>query len=197
MRNTILAFGFIMLSCNNNKNESTTKTKDTVVKSENTEVAKDSPVVASGTGDTEQMVAEIRKEFQRIGGLKLAQKKYPFECDNDPANGTATYYTEDGKVVKLYVDWGVVGDYYSTTEYYFKNEKLIFIFESVTGGPAMGPDKTTEKRIYINNDKTIRFIKDKKTLPCETCEYTERSHEYKMLKAFNTNNAKKAICDFD
>ncbi|MES2429826.1 MAG: hypothetical protein V4556_02750 [Bacteroidota bacterium] len=139
----------------------------------------------------EQMVLDIRNEFKRINSLRLTQKEYKFFCD---ADNTITYYTDNGKVIKITIAWGFVGDGSSTSEYYYKDDKLIFTYETHTGGPANGPDTKNEFRTYVNNDKTIQHIKNQKVIDCATCQFNKSSREYKALRAYNTGNITTALC---
>lgn len=140
----------------------------------------------------EQMVLDIRNEYKRINSINLKSKKYNFVCD---AEGAITYYTDNGKVVKVVIDWGVVGDGYSISEYYYKDNKLFFTYVTLIGGPAYGPDIKTEYRTYVNNNKTIKYMEDQKVSACTTCEYNNSSIEYKALNAFNTSDIQSALCN--
>ena len=140
----------------------------------------------------EQLVLDIRSEFKRINSLRLTPKKYKFVCDTD---GTITYYTDNGKVVKIAIDWGFIGDGSSTSEYYYKDDKLLFTYETYIGGPANGPETKTEYRTYVNDDKTVKYMENQKVLSCTACQFNSSSKEYKALRAYNTNNIKAALCN--
>lgn len=140
----------------------------------------------------EQIVLDIRSEFKRINSLRLTTKKYKFVCDTD---GTVTYYTDNGKVVKIAIDWGFIGDGSSTSEYYYKDDKLIFSYDVYIGGPAGAAETKTEDRAYVNNDKTIKYMQNQKVSTCTNCQFNESSREYKVLRAYNTNNIKSALCN--
>lgn len=147
---------------------------------------------ATITATAEQLVLDIRSEFQRINSLRLTTKKYKFVCDTD---GTITYYTDNDKVVKIAIDWGSIGDGSSASEYYFKDDKLIFAYDVYIGGPAGAAVTKTEERTYVNNDKTIKYMQNQKVSDCLTCDFNESSREYKALRAYNTNNIKSALCN--
>ena len=140
----------------------------------------------------EQMILDIRSEFKRINSIRLTTKKYNFHCDTD---GTITYYTDNGKIVKIAIDWGFMGDYSTKSEYYYKDDKLIFTYNILIGGPAGVVETKTEERTYINNDKTIKYMKNQKVIACTTCQFNNSSREYKILEAYNTNNIKSALCN--
>ena len=150
---------------------------------------------ATKNSNPEQLILDIRKEFKRINSAQLTKKKYSFACKNDPANGTVIYYLDNGKVVKIAIDWGFAGDYSTTSEYYYKNDKFIFGYDVAIGGPAEGAETKSEERTYVNNDKTIRYMQNQKIISCTTCEFKESSKEYKILRAYNTNNVTAALCE--
>ena len=198
----LLTFSCFLISCRQNdtkQKELELKEKEIALKqkeidlkekqiSSDTSVKKIAP---TNTATVEQIVLDIRSEFKRINSLRLTSKKYKFVCDTD---GTITYYTDNGKVVKIAIDWGFIGDGSSTSEYYYKDDKLIFIYETYIGGPANRPETKIEYRTYVNNDKTIKYIENQKVLRCTTCQFNTSSREYKVLKTFNTNNIKSALC---
>lgn len=149
-------------------------------------------VTPTNNATVEQIVLDIRSEFKRINSLRLTRKKYKFVCDTD---GTITYYTDNGKVVKIAIDWGFIGDGSSTSEYYYKEDKLIFTYDVYIGGPAGAAESKTEERTYVNNDKTIKYMQNQKISACTTCQFNESSREYKAFRVYNTNNIKSALCN--
>ncbi|MBL0202346.1 MAG: hypothetical protein IPP81_19975 [Chitinophagaceae bacterium] len=149
-------------------------------------------VAPTNTATIEQIVLDIRSEFKRINSLRLTTKKYKFVCDTD---GTITYYSDNGRVVKIAIDWGFIGDGSSKSEYYYKDDKLIFTYETYIGGPANGPETKTEYRTYVNSDKTIKYMENQKISACTTCQFNESAREYKALRAYNTKNIKSALCN--
>ena len=199
----LLTFSFFLISCGQNdtkQKELELKEKELALKQKELDLKEKQisgdtsakKVTPTNTATVEQIVLDIRSEFKRINSLRLTTKKYKFVCDTD---GTITYYTDNGKVVKIAIDWGFIGDGSSTSEYYFKDDKLIFTYETYIGGPANGPETKTEYRTYVNNDKTIKYMENQKNSVCTTCQFTETSKEYKVLRAYNTTNIKSALCN--
>lgn len=193
MRHIILSFAvsLILLSCDQNE----AKQKEPGLK-EN-QIGSDTSIKSADPVDTtthtsEQKVLDIREEVTKINSTSLTAKKYKFFCDTD---ATATYFTDKEKVVKIAIDWGFIGDGSSTSEYYFKDDKLIFIYNTTTGGCANCPVTKTEYRTYVHNDRTIKQMENQKVISCSSCEFNENSKEYKALKAYNTNNVKSALCN--
>ncbi len=199
----LLTFSFFFISCGENDK----KQKEVALKENELALKQKKPDVTEKqiSGDTtakiiaptnasavEQIVLDIRSEFKRINLLKLKTKKYKFDCDTE---GTIIYYTENGKVVKIAIDWGFMGHTSLTSEYYYKNEKLIFTCDTDYYEPLYEPVIKTELRSYVNNDKTIKYMKNQKISVCTKCQFTESSREYKAFRAYNTNNIKSALCD--
>ena len=202
-----LAFSLFLFSCGQNdtrQKESELKEKELDIKQKEldlkakqiggeTSIKTAAPdVTTTDTSTVEQIVTDIRGEFKRINATKLKPKQYKFFCDTD---GTVIYYTANGKVLKIAIDWGFIGDGSSTSEYYYKDDKLIFIYETYIGGCASCPITKTEFRTYVNNDRTVKYMENKKASTCATCQFNGNSKEYKLLEAYNTNNVKSALCN--
>ena len=211
MRNILIFLTLLSLfSCGQNETSTNSSTSITPTESETNNgtipvnpgrpdvVVTDSSVVAVDTPATvpasplEQKVLDIRNEYTRINGLGLAAQKFRFVCDTD---GSISYFTENGKVVKIAIDWGFLGDGQSKNEYYYKNGALIFAFEQHVGGPAGLPETTNEFRSYVQNDRTIKYLRNQKEERCRTCSFSASSREYKALKALETRNFKSALCN--
>lgn len=134
----------------------------------------------------------IRRKVERINTIQLEKKQMEFVCDEKMI---VERYYENGKISKISVDFGTVGDVYAKEDYYYDNGKLIFKYEFVEGGPACeGCIKKNEYRSYIQNDKVIRYLKDTKKEKCRTCEFSANTKEYKLLKATNDEEIKKILC---
>ncbi|MDU0370853.1 hypothetical protein ACFPAF_10645 [Hymenobacter endophyticus] len=139
----------------------------------------------------EAVVTAIRQEFARINAAPLDSLTKPFRCDTD---GTVTFYSAQGRVVKVVIDWGFLGDGTTTSEYYYQNNKLIFFYETYTGGPAGLPETTNDERIYVRNDKAIRFLKNHREAPCSPCTFARTSRPYRILNTFNGGDVEAALC---
>ncbi|QNH62753.1 hypothetical protein [Hymenobacter sediminicola] len=139
----------------------------------------------------EAAVLAIRREFSRINAAPLDSVKRPFRCDTD---GTVTFYSEKGQVVKILINWGFLGDGSTVSEYYYQAGKLIFFYETYTGGPAGEPETTNDERIYVQNDKAIRFLKNQRPAPCSPCAFSRSSRPYRVLAAFRSGQLESALC---
>lgn len=115
----------------------------------------------------------IKQEYNLVNSQLLAKKldSVSFEYECDEISGNIVYYSDKGslKVVKHYQ----ADSHFSSTETYFVNdEKPYFIFQDETvwsfdGGLPDKPitkDDVTEKRYYIDDNKTIQCLEKKYTL---------------------------------
>lgn len=163
-------------------------TEDTV----NVDTTQADTVVTKPEEQPADPIAAIRQKVERINTAKLEKKHFEFQCDEKMM---VDYFYDNGKIVKIAVDFGTVGDVYAKEGYYYDNGKLIFIYEFVEGGPACeGCIKTNEYRSYISNDKTIRYLKDKTEQPCKKCDFVPSSRHYKLLKAATAEQMKAILC---
>lgn len=67
-----------------------------------------------------------------------------------------TVYLDNGKIVKLVTDAGEEGCW-GITEYFYKNEKLFFVF-SENGNERDEPVKIDELRIYVDNGVIVQAL---------------------------------------
>ena len=88
-----------------------------------------------------------------------------------------------------------MGDGSWTTEYYYRNGDLIFIYESLTGGPANGKAVKSEYRVYVKGGMVIRFMDNQKIIPADNKagELTETA--IKLFKAHTTKNFAEVLCN--
>jgi hypothetical protein len=208
MKYTIIFFVLVAMffSCNNNSDIKTVE----VVEAPIADMAKDSAMNAvlsakaiadeskAIVNDTNQMIESIREEYARIGKYNLKKKSMHFHCKDNPEDLMVDYYlNNDNKVVKITIDWGAAGDFSAFEELYYKNDQLIFIFKTISGAAANDVQIDSEQRTYVYEHKVIRYMEDKKIIPCNTCAYSEQSYEYKILKAIGTANVESAFCDWD
>ncbi len=84
---------------------------------------------------------------------------------------------------------------YAKEGYYYDSGKLIFNYEFVEGGPACeGCIKTDEYRSYIQDDKVIRYLKNKNEGNCRKCDFLASSRQYKLLLAKTPEEMKSILC---
>jgi len=174
------------LSCGQNKQperETETTIQDTVVQHK-------APV--NTISEPQDAIAAIRQKVEHINTALLEKKHFEFTCDEKM---TVDYFYEDGKIVKISVDFGTVGDVYAKEDYYYHDGKFIFMYEFVEGGPACeGCIKTNEYRNYIKDNKSIKYLKDQKEDTCRTCEFSTASRQYRLLKANTQPQIRSILC---
>lgn len=170
------------------ENTVSTPTVDTI----KTDTIKGEATLDEVTETPADPIAAIRKRVEYINTANLEKKHYEFMCDEKM---TVDYFYDNGEIVKVAVDFGTVGDVYAKEGYYYDKGKLVFNYEFVEGGPACeGCIKTNEYRTYIQNDKSIKYLKDKNVAQCRTCEFGLESRQYKVLKAKTQDEVKAALC---
>lgn len=148
--------------------------------------------VPAPTPSTEDIVAAIRKEFQRINKSKLTSKTFDWE-NAGCGHGTITYFLLNNEIVKT-VEHGSADGFW-TKESYYQNGKFIFQYLHEESHPIAGPDtEILELRTYVYNDKVVRYMADTDIVPCVTCSYGPNSSEYLLLDAYDTGNIDDAIC---
>jgi len=137
-------------------------------------------------------ITSIRQAVNTINTSTLKKKTYRFICDEKMI---VDYYSKEGDIVKISVDFGTVGDSYAREDYYYDKGELIFFYEFVEGGPACeGCSTRHEYRSYISNGKVIRYLKDNKEESCRKCSFDTNSRQYKLLKATTTEQVKALFC---
>ncbi len=122
--------------------------------------------VSAGRTKAEQVQA-IRKEFQAINGdssmKKITLENEEFMEDLTDGGGELTGYYKNGQIRKIR-QWIGLSYGNEIKEFYFRNGKLIFVYEQFNSFPfdekkgelIHSSTKTTfEGRYYFNNDKLI------------------------------------------
>lgn len=144
--------------------------------------------------DQEADIKAIREEYNRINKLKLNAETFKYTTTDCVEGGEVTYYSFAGQVLKI-TEKGAMDDSVWRREYYYRDGKVIFCFESLDWGAAEGPVKTTEYRFYIKDGKSIREMSDKKIE-----DLTEKAAEAvstagKFLKVKTSKDFASVYCD--
>jgi len=139
-------------------------------------------------------VNAIREEYKRINGLDLKTETYTYTNEDCVEDGEIIYYLNRNDIVKV-VEKGNFKDGSWVTEYYYKNSKFIFGYESVTGGAAAGPEVTTKFRYYIKNDKAIRQMEGDTIVKADSKFSEALSKAYILLKMNKTKNFSEVFCN--
>lgn len=120
-------------------------------------------------------------------------ERYTYEIAGCVDDGSLEYYLDKQQIVKI-KESGLIGDGGWDTEYYYRNGNLIFIFESLIGGPAEGKVQKSEYRIYVKDGKVIRFMDNQQIIPANNKAAEMTATAIKLLKARTTKNFKAALC---
>jgi hypothetical protein len=143
---------------------------------------------------TEESIASIRTEFKRINNAALTTEEFQYDSAGCVDEGVVTYFLENQEIVKI-VESGAIGDGSWTREFYYQSGKFIFCYEEIVGGPAEGPETKTAFRTYVKDDKVIRYMEDKKTVPANSKATGQVSTASKLLKAYRTKDFAKVLCE--
>lgn len=198
----IATFVFLIPSCiSNDSKQKEAALKEKVISPEKNNpkingesLKQDTNLQLLDTQNPEEIVLEIRAETKRINSLPLTNKTFKWEADACANDGIINYFLNHNQIVKVVED-GSIGDGGWTTEYYYKDDKFIFSYEIFIGGPASGPEKTTEFRTYVKDDLIIRTMENKTITNPDKKVLTNSSKEYKILKAFTTKDFETALCE--
>jgi hypothetical protein len=145
----------------------------------------------AGLSTTEKKIADIRREYNFINSQPLSKQSFGFECD---VKDTIHYYLYQGRIVKIVINWGFIGDGKSLHEYYYKDDKVFFVYKKHTGyGPGAG-ETIFEQRGYFDADKNIRYMENQAVTKCVSCVLGPDAREYKALRAFKTKDFGAALC---
>jgi hypothetical protein len=142
----------------------------------------------------EPSIDNIRGIYKNINGKTLTKEQYKYEVEGCVEDGVVEYYLDKQQIVKI-VESGAIGDGSWRTEYYYQNGHVIFCFESLIGGPANGPVQKTEHRVYVKDDKVIRFMDNQKIIPADSKSAELLKTGDKIFKAHDTKDFAGAICN--
>ncbi len=138
-----------------------------------------------------QDINEIRSQFKWINNQKDFQKTY-FEndefTDQIPSEGCQLdVFYKDTSIYKI-IQMDAVSNAVFTTEYYLKNNKLIFVFRKEecfifpVENDSITKFKTQyEERVYYKDKKIIRHLEKGSSLLNENIDYQKQFEEYKHL----------------
>ncbi|WP_157255447.1 hypothetical protein [Pedobacter sp. Leaf216] len=139
------------------------------------------------------IIVAIRKEYNRINGLKLSKQNYKYEKEGCVEDGRVNYFFEGKSIVKI-TEAGSIGDGSWTANYFYHAGKPIFCYELIEGGPAAGPDIKTEHRIYIKDGRAYRVMEGKKVMKSENISKEQIQRANNIYKAYATKKFADALC---
>jgi len=143
---------------------------------------------------TEQNIQEIRTQFKLVNSQKDFKKVYLENeefTDQIPSEGCGLdAYYKNGQVYKI-IESDAVSNAVYTTEYYLKDNKLIFVYrkeQHFSINPETGDysnlETTYEERVYYKNGEIIRHLKKGSPVSDENIGYKKLFNDY--LKYINT-----------
>lgn len=138
-------------------------------------------------------IVAIRKEYNRINGLKLSQQNYKYEKEGCVEDGKVNYFFEGKSIVKI-TESGSIGDGSWTTSYFYRAGKPIFCYDFIEGGPAAGPTIKTEYRIYVKDGRAHRVMEGKKVMKSENISQEQIQRANNIYKAYATKKFGDALC---
>ena len=139
-------------------------------------------------------IENIRTAFKEINSKPLIKEHYTYEAAGCADDGVVDYYLDKQQIVKI-KESGSAGDGSWSTEYYYRNGDLIFIYETLIGGPANGKVEKTEYRVYVKGGRVLRFMDNQKIIPASSKagELTETA--IKLWKAHATKKFAEVLCN--
>ena len=138
-----------------------------------------------------QDINEIRAQFKWINSQKDFERVY-FEneefTDNLPSEGCGMdVYYKDGEVYKIVEECFGSTRFY-TTEYYLKNEQLIFVYSQESEFiriPGTGEESEAEvyyeNRLYYKDGEIIRHLEKGESVVDKPIDYQEQYKAYKKV----------------
>lgn len=154
---TLAAMAILIFSCNVQQRETTVNTSP---EKQNEPLTTDTIVQPAQANEMPEDLKSIRDEYARIHAASLQKEVVtkPVEPNMPPEAATLTYYTENGKPVKIYHE--LFSDHGQMKEtFYFINGRLFFIFRDNAWGGAGDPlENKYTARYYINNDTLLKKI---------------------------------------
>lgn len=153
------------------------------------------PGPKTNTSAAEQEVAAIRKAYQQINTLPIKHERFTYESPGCVEDGVVNYYIQGTNIVKV-TESGAIGDGSWVHEFYYSSGKVIFCYELLVGGPAIGNTTKTEYRIYVKNNRALKATADRKPIPVTDSKATEAiTTANKIYKAYKNKDFAAALCN--
>ncbi|WP_293305045.1 hypothetical protein [Pedobacter sp. UBA5917] len=146
------------------------------------------------SGSLASSITAIREQYNRINSIQLKSEKFKYEADGCVEDGLVVYFKEGNTIVKV-TESGSIGDGSWVKEYYYHLGKVFFCYDKIVGGPAIGKVTTTERRYYIQDDKILRQMEDKKIVKVDNSASETIQTGYKLLKVYKTKDFAAALCN--
>jgi hypothetical protein len=86
-----------------------------------------------------------------------------------------------------------IPDYEETVEYYYRKNKVYFVFKNANFWAADAKERKYTQRWYVHNDSIIKEMNDNEVM--EFKDSTRTTIAYKLLAAYKTKDFVQAISD--
>lgn len=142
----------------------------------------------------DQAILVIRKDVQKINSKKLKKEHYTYESAGCVEEGVVDYYFDEKALVKI-VESGSIGDGSWVDEYYYQSGKVIFCFQTIVGGPAIGKVTKTEYRFYVKDGSIVKVLEGTKTIKADSKASESLETANKIFKAYASKDFAAALCN--
>ncbi|MCX2495984.1 hypothetical protein OQX63_20985 [Pedobacter sp. PF22-3] len=142
----------------------------------------------------DQVILAIRKDVQKINSKKLKKEHYTYESAGCVEEGVVDYSFDEKTNVKI-VESGSIGDGSWVNEYYYQSGKVIFCFQRIVGGPAIGKITKTEYRFYIKDGSIVKAMEGTKTIKADSKASESLGTANRIFKAYASKDFAAALCN--
>jgi hypothetical protein len=139
-------------------------------------------------------IASIRDAVQETNGKNLKKQHYTYESAGCAEDGVVDYFFDNKEIVKI-IESGAIGDGSWVDEYYYRSGKVIFCFETIIGGPAIGKVTKTQYRVYVKDGRAIKTMKGTKIVRDDIKAGESIQTANKIFKAYVTKDFVGALCN--
>jgi len=142
----------------------------------------------------DQAILSIREAVQNTNSKKLKKEHHTYEADGCVEEGVVDYYF-DGKAIVKIVESGSIGDGSWVNEYYYQSGKVIFCFETITGGPAIGEVTKKEYRFYIKDGRILKAMEGKRIIKTDSKASESIATAKNIFNAYASKDFAGALCN--
>jgi hypothetical protein len=141
-----------------------------------------------------QVILTIRQDVQKINSKRLRKEHYIYGSAGCTEDGVVDYYF-DGKAIVEIVESGAIGDGSWVNEYYYRAGKVIFCFETIVGGPAVGKVTKTGYRFYVKDDSPLKTMEGAKTVKSDSKASESIGIANGIFKAYASKDFAGTLCN--
>ena len=150
--------------------------------------------MTTGMQSDDKDILSIKDAVQATNGKSLKRQHYTYESAGCVEDGVVDYFFDNKEIVKI-MESGSVGDGSWVDEYYYRSGKVIFCFETIIGGPAIGKVTKTEYRVYTKDGRPVKTIAGKKTVKDDAKARESIETASKIFKAYASKDFVAALCN--